>query len=191
MRRCGRILNYMKALRSVALVLALNLVAAPPPPVAEVDYAQDFSKAAAGEPPEDLMVLDGQFQVKEEGGNKFLELPGSPLETFGVLFGPSTASGVQAQARVWGNKAGRKQPVFALGLNGQGGFKLRVSPAKQMIELMKGDDILTSAPFQWASGEWTSLRLQIRASGENFIVEGKAWQGGSEPTEWMLRQEKG
>lgn len=157
---------------------------------AEPKYSQDFSQAAVGDPPEDIMVLDGQFTVREESGNKFLELPGSPLETFGVLFGPSNAAGIQAQARIWGTKTGRKQPVFALGLNGQGGFKLRISPAKQAIELLKGDEVVATKPFQWKSGEWTTLDLQIRAKGSGIVVEGKAWQGSLEPSEWSLQIEQ-
>lgn len=156
-------------------------------------YAQDFSKTAVGEPPEDLMVLDGQFIVKEEAGNKFLELPGSPLESFGVLFGASQASDLQVQVRVLGTKSGRKQPVFAVGLNGQGGYKIRVSPAKQAIELLKGDDVVSTAPIQWKSGEWTNLKLQVRKSGEGVagvVVEGKAWQGQTEPTGWSLKLEE-
>ncbi len=157
---------------------------------AELKYSQDFSMAAVGDPPEDFMVLDGQFTVREESGNKFLELPGAPLETFGVLFGPSNAAGVRAQARIWGTKAGRKQPVFALGLNGQSGFKLRISPAKQAIELLKGEEVIVAKPFQWKSGEWTTLDLQIRAKGSGIVVEGKAWQGGLEPSEWSLQIEQ-
>ena len=154
---------------------------------AEPIYTQDFSKSAVGEPPEDLMVLDGQFAVKEDEGNKFLELPGSPLETFGVLFGASQASNLQVQVRVLGTKSGRKQPVFAVGLNGQGGYKVRVSPAKQAIELLKGDDVVTTAPIQWKSGEWTNLKLQVRKAGAGVVVEGKAWQGETEPTGWSLK----
>lgn len=157
-------------------------------PAAGAKYSQDFSQAAPGDPPEDIMVLEGQFTVREEAGNRLLELPGAPLETFGVLFGPSTTTGFQAQARVWGKKEGRKQPVFALGLNGQGGLKLRLSPAKQALELMRGDDVLASVPFQWKSGEWTALRLQTRPAGTGVLVEGKAWQGDKEPANWSIKQ---
>jgi len=48
-------------------------------------YSNGFDKAETGKVPEDLMVLEGGFAVQEESGNKFLELPGSPLETFGLL----------------------------------------------------------------------------------------------------------
>ena len=61
---------------------------------AQVLYTNGFDKAEVEKVPEDMMVLDGGFAVKEEGGNKFLELPGAPLETYGVLFGPTEASGL-------------------------------------------------------------------------------------------------
>ena len=177
-----------RPLLTTTFLFALALQAADAP-ARPARYSQDFSKVNLGEPPEELMV-DGQFAVKEEGGNRFLELPGAPLETYWLLFGPSTASGQQAQARIWGTKAGRKQPVFALGVNGQGGFKLRISPAKQAMELLLGDEVLTSAPFQWKSGEWTHLRLQLRPQGTGVVAEGKAWQGDAEPKDWTVRQER-
>lgn len=154
---------------------------------ADLNYSQDFSKAALGEPPEDMMALEDRFTVREEGGNKFLELPGAPLESYGVLFGPSTPSGAQAQVRILATKAGRRQPVFALGLNGQGGYKVQVSPAKQAIELLKGEDAIASIPWTWKSGEWTSLRLQVRPMGSGVVVEGKAWQGEQEPATWLIK----
>src|SRR6266536_3558957 len=56
-------------------------------------YQNNFEKAEIGKVPDEFLVLDGQFAVKEENGNKFLELPGAPLDTFGVLFGPSEKEG--------------------------------------------------------------------------------------------------
>src|SRR4051812_26840355 len=51
-------------------------------------YANDFAKAALGKVSDDMLILNGGFTVKEEAGNRLLELPGTPLDTFGVLFGP-------------------------------------------------------------------------------------------------------
>jgi hypothetical protein len=135
-----------------------------------------------------MLVLDGGFAVKEEGGNKFLELPGAPLETFGVLFGPTEASGLAVSARIQGAGKGRRFPTFAVGLNGVGGFKLQVAPAKKLVELVKGEEVVGSAPFAWESGSWTMLRLQCRKvkDGE-FKLEGKAWkQGDAEPKDWQI-----
>ena len=155
---------------------------------AQVLYTNGFDKAEVEKVPEDMMVLDGGFAVKEEGGNKFLELPGAPLETYGVLFGPTEASGLAVTARVQGTGKGRRFPTFAVGLNGVGGFKLQLSPAKKLVELVKGEEVVASAPFTWESGSWTMLRLQCRkAKNGEFKLEGKAWkQGDAEPKEWQI-----
>ena len=169
-------------------LIGLMLAAAMGSAEAQVLYTNGFDKAELEKVPEDMMVLDGGFAVKDEGGNKFLELPGAPLETFGVLFGPTEASGLAVTARVQSTGKGRRFPTFAVGLNGVGGFKLQLSPAKKLVELVKGEEVVASAPFTWESGSWTLLRLQCRKvkDGE-FRLEGKAWkQGGAEPKEWQI-----
>jgi hypothetical protein len=150
-------------------------------------YENNFESAALNAVPDDFLVLDGGFAVKEEGGNKFLELPGAPLETFGVLFGPTEGPGLAVSARFHGTGKGRRFPTFAVGLNGVGGLKLQVSPGKKSLELLKSDEVLASAPMTWESGSWTLLRLQSRAADGGVIIEGKAWkQGEAEPKAWAI-----
>lgn len=71
-------------------------------------YENNFEQAAVGSVPADFLVLDGGFAVKEEGGNKFLELPGAPLDSFGALFGPTQKSNVAVSARINGTNKGRR-----------------------------------------------------------------------------------
>jgi hypothetical protein len=151
-------------------------------------YENNFEKAAVGKVPDDLLILDGGFAVKEEGGNKVLELPGAPLDTYGVLFGPAEKADVAVTGRFHGTLKGRRFPAFAIGLNGVAGYKLRVSPGKKELELVKGDDIKASVPYTWTSGSWTLLRLQLRKVKEGeWRVEGRAWkQGDKEPAEWAI-----
>src|SRR5438552_10258010 len=157
-------------------------------------YENDFEKAALDKVPDDFLVLDGQFAVKEEGGNKFLELPGAPLDTFGALFGPTEKEGTAVSARIFGTARGRRYPTFAVGLNGQGtsAYRLQVSPAKKALELFKGDEVKSSAPYEWQSGTWTRLRLQVRKLKEGkWKVEAKAWpEGGKEPAAWAVAFEE-
>jgi len=151
-------------------------------------YENNFETAELQKLPEDMMLMGGGFAVAAEGGNKFLELPGAPLETFGVLFGPTETNGISVAARVFGTGKGRRAPSFAIGLNGPGGYKLQISPAKKLIELLRGEELLASAPWQWESGSWTMLRLQssITKSGE-WQVQGKAWKHGTaEPPAWTI-----
>ena len=151
-------------------------------------YANNFEKADIGKVPDDFLVLDGGFAVQEEGGNKFLELPGAPLDTFGLLFGPTETNNVSASARIFGTGKGRRFPAFAVGLNGVGGLRLQVSPAKKLVELYRGEDVVATAPYTWESGAWTMLRLDVRKIKEGeFKVQGKVWkQDAKEPPAWTI-----
>ena len=54
---------------------------------AAVLYQNNFTTNEIGKLPDEMLLLDGGFAVQEVAGNKVLQLPGAPLETFGVLFG--------------------------------------------------------------------------------------------------------
>lgn len=151
-------------------------------------YENNFEKAEVGKLPEGFLALDGGFVVKQEGGNKVLELPGAPLDSFSVQFGPTESSDVAISARIKGTAKGRRYPTFGVGLNGVAGYRLQVSPAKKLLELYKDQEVKATVPFEWKSGEWTYLRLQVRKTkGGEWKVEGKVWvQGSAEPTTWMI-----
>lgn len=175
-------------MKTVLATLMLLVTAAALHAQTKPAYENNFEKAAVDSVPEGFLVLDGGFAVKEEGGNKFLELPGAPLDTFGALFGPTEAANISVTARIYGTGKGRRFPTMAVGLNGGGGYKLQVSPGKKLIELYKGEEVKATAPIEWASGTWTMFRLQVRKvkDGE-WKVEGKAWaQTGKEPVEWAI-----
>ncbi|MDB6125028.1 MAG: hypothetical protein JWQ71_4021 [Pedosphaera sp.] len=185
-------MKQMKILKRFASVVVLvsGMVACTSSGAAEETkplYQNNFEKTETGKVPDEFLVLDGGFVVKEEGGNKVLELPGAPLDSFGVLFGPTEKSDVSVSARINGTGKGRRYPTFGVGVNGQGGYKLQVSPGKKELELYKGDEVAAKVPYEWKSGEWTMLRLQVRKAGDGWKVEGKAWtQGGTEPAAWTI-----
>jgi len=159
-----------------------------PAPATKVIYSQDFEKAGLDKLPDGMLVLDGGFAVKQSGGGRLLELPGDPLETFGVLFGPTEKTGLCVRARILGTGKGRRFPVLAVGLGGVGGYKLQVSPAKKALELYRGEEVKASVPYNWQSGEWVTLRFQVRKSKDGeWKAEGKAWpQGAAEPAAWQI-----
>jgi hypothetical protein len=169
----------MKSYGTVGLLLALALAAFAQE--TKPLFENNFEQAEVGKVPEGFTVIDGAFAVKADGTNKFLELPGTPLDTFGVVFGPTEKADVSVSARIRGTGTGRRYPTFGVGLNGQGGYKLQVSPAKKALEIFKGEESVASAPFDWKSGEWTTVKLQVVKSGAVWKVEGKAWQGAAEP----------
>jgi hypothetical protein len=171
----------MKFLIPLALSCGLAVVSAAD--ATKPLYENNFEAVAQDSLPPDFLVYDGNFAVKQENGNKFLELPGAPLETYGVLFGPTEKEGVAVSARIFGTGKGRRFPAFAVGVNGAGGYKLQLSPSKKMLELYRGDSVKASMPFEWESGKWTRLRLQVRkGEGASWNVQGKVWaDGAAEP----------
>jgi hypothetical protein len=157
---------------------------------AEPLYKNDFESAAVDKAPEGAMVISGDFLVKQEAGNKFLELPGEPLDTFGLLLGPAGQGDLSASARFFGTKKGRKFPTFGVSLGGVGGYRLVVSAGKKMLEIFKGDEVKTSVPFDWPGDAWTTLRLQVRKTAGGCVVEGKAWASDmAEPAAWLIKLE--
>jgi hypothetical protein len=179
----------------IPLLFLAILCSALPAPAADAPaqpiYKNDFESAAVDTMPKDMLVIGGAFAVKQDKDGKYLELPGEPLDTFGFLFGPSEPADVSASARIFGTKKGRKYPTFGVSLNGVGGYRLQVSPAKQALELIKGDESKLNVPFTWTSDTWTSVRIQVRKTGNSWIIEGKAWPSGSpEPEKWMITTEE-
>jgi hypothetical protein len=151
-------------------------------------FETEFDGAEIGQVPEAFIVLDGQFAVRNEGDATFLELPGAPLESFGVLFGPSRTNDVSVAARIFATSKGRRFPAFAVSLSGVSGYRLQVAPAKGAVELLRGDVVIASEPFaepgqpgfRWESGRWTHLLLELKGGPSGpWNLEGKTWMEGS------------
>jgi len=151
-------------------------------------FENNFETAEKDKLSDEFMVLAGEFVVKGDGTNQFLELPGTPLDSFAAQFGPSEAENVAVSARISGTAKGRRFPTFGVGLNGVSGYKLQVAPAKKTLELLKDQELRTTVAFDWKPGVWVQLRLQVREvkDGE-WRIEGKAWPHGSpEPNDWTI-----
>lgn len=172
-------------MKLLALLLALTSLASAAPL-----FSENFDAAAPGKLAAGFTSYAGDFKVVEEGGKKFMELPGAPLDTFGVLFGPSEKPPLSASAKFFGTSVKRKMPAFGLSLGGVGGYRVQVSAAKGALEIFKSDEGRASVPFKWTSGTWTALRIQVREAGGKWIVEGKAWPAdAAEPAEWTIKFE--
>ena len=177
------------ALALPLLVALLSLVALG----AAQKFHTDFSSAQTGSVPPDMQAVTGGYAVAEIDGNKLLELPGEPLEVYGLLFGPENRTELDVRARVWGDASGRRFPEFGAGTGDVAGYRLMHLPGQKKLELRKGDHKLASAEMQqpWRTGTWTWLRLRVAGQGDNrWTVEGKAWPAdGAEPQAWQIRHE--
>jgi hypothetical protein len=172
-------------MKTVIVSLIIVFLTVLTPLGADAKFQHNFEKAELGSLPDDFLVIEGQFTVREEAGNKFLEHPGTPLDSFGVLFGPNLKDNVGISARIFATSKGRRFPAFDVGLNGLGGYKLRVAPGKKLLELYRGDALKKSFALDWKGGKWTHLKLQVvKRSDAEWLVEGRIWvEGASEPKE--------
>ncbi len=151
-------------------------------------FLEDFSRAKLGSAPSGLLVLGGEFSVKQAGKERFLELAGKPLGLHAVMFGPARKDGVAVETRVFGLRKGRRSfPAFGVGLNGVSGYRLMVSPAKEQLELFKGDGIVKAVPFAWKPDRWTRVHLQCRSTGNAWTLAARVWPDDeNEPVGWSL-----
>ncbi|MBX3745198.1 MAG: hypothetical protein KF833_07790 [Verrucomicrobiae bacterium] len=185
--RIGRLSHF------AAWILASALLVTPAAPAAEPLFQEDFSQRDLGEVPDDYIVIAGySMAVRELDGNRFLEIPEAPVESYGLMFGPARREDWSAQARFYGTRLGRKFPAFGISLNTVNGYRLQVAPAKRALEILKGDLVQTSIPFEWQSGSWTHLRIQLRKTGDaTWTVSGRAWtEGTPEPDTWHIEWEE-
>ena len=173
----------------VLCAFAAHLPAAAPE---DLLYANDFEKVPEGDPPGDVVVLNGTFAVKSADNNKFLEVGGEPVDAFGVFFGPEGKAYLSVSAKIYATAVGKRTPEFGVGLADTNGYKLWVMPAKGELQILKGEEVKAALPLAWKSGSWTSLKLQARKTAEGkTVVEGKAWeQGQEEPKDFAVKFEE-
>ena len=160
------------------MVLLLTVVEIQTRAAEDIIFFQNFDNLTKDKIPDEIIVVDGKFSVKSESNNKYIELEGAPLDNFGILFGPEIKSDVSVTARFFSESTGKRLPSFCIGLYGISGIKLRVSPGRRAIEILNGDQIKSSAPFEWKDNRWIWLNLIVRKNRNNensFLAEGVVW----------------
>jgi hypothetical protein len=153
----------------------------------------DFQQIAPGPLPEEFKALRGEFTIKEEQGNRFVELEVHELNTFGVAIGPERGAETSLRARLRGWPSGKRFPEFGIGLGGTRGFQLWLMPAMGELQVRRDNRILARAPFNWRSGTWINMQIDIRSAGEgHWVVAGKAWlDTEKEPANGMVEHQFG
>ena len=159
----------------------------------KVVYQNDFSEYAVGENEmEGMIILEGNFSVtQEENGNKRVTLPADPLDDFGILFGPRIPGNLGIQASFLSERQGRRYPTFGVAIGGVNGYRLKLQPSHRKLYLVRAGETVAEIPWQWQSGEIVTLRLQREkiSNSDNWRIQGKAWQGETEPKNWDIEHE--
>ncbi len=158
-----------------------------------LEYHEDFSGCRVGEEPESLFILDGHYSVQEESkGQKYLQLPGTPMGDFGLLFGPRIKDrGLALRFSFFATKKGRRMPSIAAGIGGVRSLRLRLNPAARSLVISHDETILKQVPFVWKEGIWWDVCFQTTPTSKNLIrVKCKLWpKQEQEPKAWFLEQE--
>lgn len=145
-------------------------------------YKSDFENLSPGKPPAEFLTLKGPFSVAESEGGRALRLEGEPIDGCVIQVGSSFKGGGTIRARIRAESRRRVHPMFGLGLHGQSGFFLRIAPATRQMEIVRREEIVTSDPVEWKSGEWLWLEMTVSGSAGKWKVEGRSWaQDGARP----------
>jgi hypothetical protein len=165
----------------LAVLLCFVVISAEAP----ANYKEDFQRADEGSMPEQLLVMNGTFAVKSEADNKFLQLPGEPLDTFGFMLGSDETNSIQASIRA--TNTGKRFPEFGVGLSGPAGYRLWLQPAVGEVQILKGDNVKVAKPYEWKPGTWLMLKLQLTKQNNKSTLQGKLWpRGTDEPRDWTI-----
>ena len=158
-----------------------------------LEYHEDFSGCGIGEEPESLFILDGHYSVQEENkGQKYLQLPGTPMGDFGLLFGPRIKDrGLALRFSFFATKKGRRMPSIAAGIGGVRSLRLRLNPAARSLVISHDETILKQIPFVWKDGIWWDVCFQAIPTSQNLTrVKCKLWpKKEEEPKAWFLEEE--
>ena len=176
-------------LRFPSILFFLYFVCGCVTPIPEPDkggfYRESFKLKSL---PSSFTVITGRVNIKTEGKNSYAVLQPDSSKTVGILFGPAFSSGLRLEAGFLA-KEDEKSPTFSIGLNGLSGYKLRVNPNYQKLELLKNNRLMHSVKYEWSAGQWTYLHLQVRElTSRQWLVEGKVWHDKqAKPKEWTLQ----
>ncbi|MDG1326355.1 MAG: hypothetical protein P8P49_11360 [Opitutales bacterium] len=157
-----------------------------------VEFSESFSNISTGEEPENMFILDGEFLVQRNEGNKVLELAGSPVGDFGFLFGSRIKDkAMELQFSFHSTRQGRRYPAIAAGIGGMRGYRFRWNASARKILLFRDEVLLVEKIISWESSTWWQIRFQVlpHLEGKN-LIRLKLWQkGNQEPQDWFIEHE--
>lgn len=144
---------------------------------------------AEGEVPKEVFVVDGTIKIAAKDGNKAIMVDPSPITDASAQLADSANGSAMIEAKVLAFKRGRSTPRFGVSVHGMSGHRLIVNPAKKLLELVKGDQTLASASYDWTADAWMKLKLEAKkGEGTAWVITGKAWPADSaEPAEAQLK----
>ena len=188
------LVKYLCAVTVGLLGLGMFLCAEEGKETGQTRYTEDFDKLSEGDLPDNMLVIDGEFQIRSEGKGKVVELAGTPIQESGFVFGRSSKGEATVQVDVYAGKKRRSYPRFGVGLHGLAGPRLRVVPASKKVEIFREDSEspVQETAFEWKADQWWTLRLSLKRAGDGkgWIVRVWVWPRGTDQPEKPLLERK-
>lgn len=147
-------------------------------------FYENFDELEAGGIPGKYFAVDGKWGIAEKDGGKTLELSPAPLVEASVQFGNSLQGGATITALISAAQKRHSFPRYGVALHGSSGFRLRVVPARRIVELARNDEQVAQAGFVVPGHAAVRLKLRAEKKDETrWIISGWAWpDGGKEPS---------
>jgi len=150
----------------------------PPPPTRSL---ADFSALKPGGTVPDWSTSQGNFRLVSREGRTVMELSHEPMVEGRLVWNRIFKSHGMIRSRMWGEKARRASPRFALGVAGSSSaYWLRAIPAEKSIQIVSQEETIASVPWEWDSVKpvWLELRVVPAADGKGSSFEGRVWHEG-------------
>lgn len=129
-----------------------------------------------GDVPKEVFVVDGTIKIAAKDGSKAIMIDPTPITDATAQLGDSSNGSSAIEAKVFASKKGRSFPRFGVSVHGMNGYRLIANLSKKEVELIKGDQVVKSAPFTWTTETWTKLRLEVKKTSDSeWSISGKIW----------------
>lgn len=144
-------------------------------------FRANFDDLTPGPVPASYFVVEGTWSIAELDGGKVLHLAEVPIVDAQVQLGDSLKdAGGTVTARIKAERKRRSFPRFGVGLHGMSGFRLRLFPAQNKLELVRNEEVVTAVPLTWDASTWWHLELTVAPAEAGWTVAGRAWAEGTE-----------
>lgn len=144
-------------------------------------FVFDADAWTEGNVPKEVFVVDGTIKIAAKDGNKAIMIDPSPITDATAQLGDSANGSASIEAKVFASKKGRSFPRFGVSVHGMNGYRLIANLSKKQVELVKGDQVVKSAPFNWTTETWTKLRLDVKKTSDTeWSITGKIWSADAE-----------
>lgn len=156
-------------------------------------FVFDADAWTEGDVPKEVFVVDGTIKIAAKDGNKAIMVDPSPITDATAQLGDSANGSASIEAKVFASKKGRSFPRFGVSVHGMNGYRLIANLSKKQVELVKGDQVVKSAPFNWTTETWTKLRLDVKKTSDTeWSIMGKIWPADAdEPKDAAIQHTDG